>query len=110
MAEIVGEFPCGNCDDVVPLKKDNGGKFYYHCRCGQHFMRGRDGADVVLSKGTIFGAKPVNVTEKPQVDSVTEKPVTGPAPPPPKKKSVTETPIQQPSPGGDPEEEGSTFF
>jgi len=64
MAEIVGEFKCGNCAETVPLKKDNKQKFYYVCSCGQHFMRGPEGANVVLSKGVIFGNGPAQ--EKPR--------------------------------------------
>lgn len=96
MVGIVGEFTCGNCETTVDLKKDKGGKFYYHCDCGQHFMRGKRGADIVLTKGIIFGAAR-NVTETapaspaPVVEKTPlrkgplappkPKPVTPPAPP-----------------------------
>lgn len=87
MAEIVGEIVCGNCSSEVPLKKDNKGKFYYHCPCGQHFMRGPEGANTVLERAKIYGAeapeKPVNVnvTKK-------EKPVKRNGPVPPKTVNV----------------------
>ncbi len=115
MAEKIGEFTCGNCDETVDLKKDVGGKFYYHCGCGQHFMRGKRGPDIVLSKGNIYGAeppkpKPEPVTEKPPVTSpsrnVTESGGIGAPKPPPKPKPE---PLADPAPEPAPRA-GNTFF
>ena len=94
MAEVMGEIVCGNCSTEVPLKKDAKGKFYYHCPCGQHFMRGPKGADVVLEKAKIYGvgkSAPVNVTEETVAQPVKRN---GPTPPP-KPVNVTEEPVKQ---------------
>lgn len=74
----IGEIVCAWCASDAPVRKRKDGKLYVMCpSCGQQFLNGIHGQDVILERAEIYGAAGVSVN-KPVVRNnnyVTPEPV-----------------------------------
>lgn len=71
----IGDINCAWCGTESPVRKRKDGKLYVMCpSCGQQFLNGPGGQDVILERATIYGHSTVR-TNKPDVCTNNTAPV-----------------------------------
>lgn len=73
--EDIGDIECAWCHTESPVRKRKDKKLYVMCpNCGQQFLNGPGGQDIILERATIYGVssapKPAATPEKPDSSDV----------------------------------------
>jgi len=89
--EDIGDIQCAWCNAESPVRKRKDGKLYVMCpSCGQQFLNGPGGQDIILERANIWGAS----ASKPAAKQETQQ--LGTSEPEVRKKLRTEEQIELP--------------